>query len=476
MTLLRNPFILFTIFIIIIMSFSSCYSIKFLDDDHNINNLEEEFGNDFHFKAYPSNYFNTILDHEKNNNMKKNLEIISRFQRFKNLEKLDEEQNQAKVITISVDRFGAKGDGKIDDTNAFQKAWKEVCSSSNVVNFVVSKNKKYLLKPIKFSGPCKSSITMQIYGTLLASDDTSNYNKDSRHWLIFDSVQKLVVGGAGVINGNGKIWWQNSCKINKKLPCKVAPTALTFYKCNNLKVKDLKIEDAQQIHLLIEKCVVVEVSKLVVSSPENSPNTDGIHITNTQNIQISDSTIATGDDCISIVDGSQKVLATSITCGPGHGISIGSLGGGNSEAHVSDIHVNGAKLFGTTNGLRIKTWPGGFGSASNIKFQNVVMNNVKNPIIIDQNYCDQADGPCKAETDSAIQVKNVIYQNIKGTSATNDAINFNCSKKIPCQGILLENVKLLGGNGETPNAIWGNINNLTCSNVLPECKKSQKIV
>ncbi|KAL3370524.1 hypothetical protein AABB24_007529 [Solanum stoloniferum] len=420
MTLLRNPFILFTIFIIIIMSFSSCYSIKFLDDDHNINNLEEEFGNDFHFKAYPSNYFNTILDHEKNNNMKKNLEIISRFQRFKNLEKLDEEQNQAKVITISVDRFGAKGDGKIDDTNAFQKAWKEVCSSSNVVNFVVSKNKKYLLKPIKFSGPCKSSITMQ--------------------------------------------------------PCKVAPTALTFYKCNNLKVKDLKIEDAQQIHLLIEKCVVVEVSKLVVSSPENSPNTDGIHITNTQNIQISDSTIATGDDCISIVDGSQKVLATSITCGPGHGISIGSLGGGNSEAHVSDIHVNGAKLFGTTNGLRIKTWPGGFGSASNIKFQNVVMNNVKNPIIIDQNYCDQADGPCKAETDSAIQVKNVIYQNIKGTSATNDAINFNCSKKIPCQGILLENVKLLGGNGETPNAIWGNINNLTCSNVLPECKKSQKIV
>ncbi|WMV23821.1 hypothetical protein MTR67_017206, partial [Solanum verrucosum] len=328
------------------MSFSSCYSIKFLDDDHNINNLEEEFGNDFHFKAYPSNYFNTILDHEKNNNMKKNLEIISRFQRFKNLEKLDEEQNQAKVITISVDRFGAKGDGKIDDTN--------------------------------------------IYGTLLASDDTSNYNKDSRHWLIFDSVQKLVVGGAGVINGNGKIWWKNSCKINKKL-------ALTFYKCNNLKVKDLKIEDAQQIHLLIEKCVVVEVSKLVVSSPENSPNTDGIHITNTQNIQISDSTIATGDDCISIVDGSQKVLATSITCGPGHGISIGSLGGGNSEAHVSDIHVNGAKLSGTTNGLRIKTWPGGFGSASNIKFQNVVMNNVKNPIIIDQNYCDQADGPCKAE-------------------------------------------------------------------------------
>lgn len=40
---------------------------------------------------------------------------------------------------------------------------------------------------------------------------------------------------------------------------------------------------------------------------------------------------------------------------------------------------------------------GGYGDASNIKFQNVVMNNVKNPIIIDQNYCDEADSPCKDE-------------------------------------------------------------------------------
>lgn len=27
-----------------------------------------------------------------------------------------------------------------------------------------------------------------------------------------------------------------------------------------------------------------------------------------------------GDDCISIASGSQKVQATNITCGPGHGI------------------------------------------------------------------------------------------------------------------------------------------------------------
>lgn len=32
--------------------------------------------------------------------------------------------------------------------------------------------------------------------------------------------------------------------------------------------------------------------------------------------------IREGDDCISIESGSQKVLATGITCGPGHGIRL----------------------------------------------------------------------------------------------------------------------------------------------------------
>ncbi|KAL6982348.1 galacturonan 1,4-alpha-galacturonidase, partial [Sarracenia purpurea var. burkii] len=62
------------------------------------------------------------------------------------------------------------------------------------------------------------------------------------------------------------------------------------------------------------------------------------------------------DDCISIVSGSKYVKVMDITCGPGHGISIGSLGKDKSKDTVSDVNVNGATLSGTTNGVRIKTW------------------------------------------------------------------------------------------------------------------------
>ena len=45
---------------------------------------------------------------------------------------------------------------------AFSNAWKAACSSSQGSVLVVPKNKNYLLKPITFEGPCKSSIAVQV--------------------------------------------------------------------------------------------------------------------------------------------------------------------------------------------------------------------------------------------------------------------------------------------------------------------------
>ncbi|XP_021280675.1 polygalacturonase [Herrania umbratica] len=367
---------------------------------------------------------------------------------------------------VNVDDFGAKANGR-DDSQAFKKAWKYACSSSQGAVLVVPRNKIYRLKPIDFSGPCKSALVLKIYGTIKASTDHSDYQKHGRRWLYFNNVQNLRVVGGGIINGNGRTWWEKSCKINKALPCKDAPTAVTFYECTDLKVAGLRFKNAQQMHLTFQKCVNVKAFNLFVTAPGNSPNTDGIHVTETQNISIKNCVIRTGDDCISIVSGSKHVRATGITCGPGHGISIGSLGAGNSAAYVSDVIVNKAKLSGTTNGVRIKTWQGGSGYAKNIKFQNIVMNNVSNPIIIDQNYCDQRK-PCSKQ-DSAVQVSNVLYQNIRGTSASNVALKFDCSQTFPCRGIFLQNVALTPQEEDIAEASCSNVRLSYQGKVTPPC-------
>jgi polygalacturonase len=161
---------------------------------------------------------------------------------------------------------------------------------------------------------------------------------------------------------------------------------------------------------------------------------------------------------MSIEDGTHNLLVTKVVCGPGHGISIGSLGDDNSRAEVSSIAVDSVQLYGTTNGVRIKSWQGGSGYAKDITFQNIIMDNVQNPIIIDQNYCDSAK-PCKKQ-ESAVEISNVVFKNIRGTTISKNAINLSCSNPTSCTDIVLENIdlKMEGNKGETEstcqNAKW----------------------
>lgn len=58
----------------------------------------------------------------------------------------------------------------------------------------------------------------------------------------------------------------------------------------------------------------------VIKAPENSPNTDGIHIQQSKGIEIIGASIQTGDDCISMGVGSSNIYIENVHCGPGHGI------------------------------------------------------------------------------------------------------------------------------------------------------------
>lgn len=70
--------------------------------------------------------------------------------------------------------------------------------------------------------------------------------------------------------------------------------ALTFYSCKRLILSNLRIKDSQQMHVSIEECINVVASHLIVTAPDTSPNTDGIHIAGTRNIQIMNCVIGTG--------------------------------------------------------------------------------------------------------------------------------------------------------------------------------------
>lgn len=349
-------------------------------------------------------------------------------------------------VLVNVDSFGAAGDGVSDDTKAFVDAWKQACSTSKSV-LLVPHGRQYLVNATKFKGPCADKLVVQIEGTIVAPDDPKNWDpKFSRNWLEFSSISKVSFQGKGVIDGSGSKWWAASCKKNKSNPCKGAPTALTIDSSSAVRVKGLTIQNSQQMHFVISKSDSVRILGVKVSAPEDSPNTDGIHITGSTNVVLQNCKIGTGDDCVSIVNASSNIKMKALYCGPGHGISIGSLGKDNSVGIVTKVVLDNAFLRGTTNGLRIKTWQGGSGYVRSVRYQNVRMEEVSYPIIIDQFYCDSPT-TCQNQT-SAVEISEIMYRNISGTSKSRKAMKFACSDTVPCSNIVLNNVNLEGKDGE----------------------------
>ncbi|OWM78274.1 hypothetical protein CDL15_Pgr015093 [Punica granatum] len=253
--------------------------------------------------------------------------------------------------TFNVLNYGAAADGQKDDSPAFAKAWKDVCNSTGKPTLHIPAKRAYLLNPVAFSGPCKSgNINVDLWGTLQAPASPSAWKGlDQSRWIIFKNVNGLKIAGPGLVDGRGQQWWSISCQHN---PGK----ALSFIGCNGVTMSQIRFRDSPQTHVLILGSTNVQFWELSIHAPGKSPNTDGIHISSSKGIAIHNTIIGTGDDCVSIGDQCSNINVTGLVCGPGHGVSIGSLGMDGGVANVQDIRVHRVHFIGTTNGARIKTW------------------------------------------------------------------------------------------------------------------------
>ncbi|CAO2824378.1 unnamed protein product [Amaranthus hypochondriacus] len=342
---------------------------------------------------------------------------------------------------FDVTKYHAVGDGS-DDTEegessnamGFIQAWRAACDSSGVTRVIIPKG-NFVIGPVLFSGPCKSKVTVEIQGNVLANTDISLYPEP--FVIMFENVNDVTLTGNGIVDGQGaKHWGNNDCSANHD--CAPLPTSIKFHRTNNTLVEGVKSINPMFFHMFVSNCQNVTIRGVKLEAPFNSPNTDGIHIGSSEFITVANTIIGTGDDCVSIGHGSKNINVLGVTCGPGHGISVGSLGKYKDELEVVGVVVKNCTLSGTTNGARIKSWPGNKpNKASAITFEDIIMDHVKNPIIIDQQYGKKASSEA-----SHVKISDVHFRNIRGTSATTELVTFDCSPLLPCTDIEVADVSL----------------------------------
>ncbi|PON65852.1 Glycoside hydrolase [Parasponia andersonii] len=316
------------------------------------------------------------------------------------------------------------------------KTWVTACKNSAAAAKILIPKGTFLVGPVVFQGPCKSSepIVIEVQGTVKATTDISEYS--SPEWISFERINGLVIIGGGTFDGQGpKVWQYNDCKTNPD--CQHLAASFKFYQVNHAIVEGITSLNSKWFHFFTYNSKNFTFNNVFITAPNDSPNTDGIHLSSTSSVKISNTVIETGDDCIAMVQDTHDILVTNVTCGPGHGISVGSLGKWPYDKGCTGILVQNCTLRNTTNGARIKTWSGPTsGEASNIVYENIIMNNVKNPIIIDQNYGKYKSKPSKWK------LSDIHFKNIKGTSVSKVSVSLGCSSLFPCEDVEMVDIDL----------------------------------
>ncbi|XP_022157387.1 exopolygalacturonase-like [Momordica charantia] len=352
---------------------------------------------------------------------------------------------------FDVTKFGAMPNADI--SKALMSAWKEACASP-IQSKVIIPKVAYKLGTIDLTGPCKSPIEVQLQGTIQAPIDLTGEG-----WVQFKYIDHFTLSGGGTFDGQGKAAWEkNDCDKNPK--CDRLPMSLRFSFITNSIVSDITSKDSKNFHVQILGCNNLTFQHVNVNAPGDSINTDGIHIGRSTGINILSTNIGTGDDCISLGDGSKQVTITNVTCGPGHGISVGSLGRYTAEEPVEGIRATNCTIMNTSNGVRIKTWPASptAGTASDMHFEDMIMVNVSNPILIDQEYCPY--NQCNKKSPSKVKISKVSFKNVRGSSANALAVKLVCSAEVPCEDVEVADIDLTYNGNEGPISSQ-------CKNVKP---------
>jgi polygalacturonase len=351
-------------------------------------------------------------------------------------------------FTLNVKDFGAKGDGIKDDTRFIQAA---ICSCPEGGRVFVPKGtykitsiflKSNLILEIG-KGAVLSAFTDRglfpvLPGLIESYDESQEYNLGSWEGNPLDSfasiltgiqVENVIICGEGAIDGCAGFenWWKNPKDKNIAF----RPRMIFLNHCRNITVTGITVQNspAWNIHPYFSKDL--RFIDIKVLGPANSHNTDGLDPESCENVEIAGCYFSVGDDCIAVKSGkiymgrkfkvpSKGIHIRQSLMQDGHGaITLGS----EIAAGVYDFSVTDCIFRDTDRGLRVKTRRGrGKDSVlDNILFQNIKMDHVKAPFVVNSFYFCDPDGKSQYVSskeklpvdDRTPSIKSLIFKNIQ---------------------------------------------------------------
>jgi hypothetical protein len=290
----------------------------------------------------------------------------------------------AKVYNIR--DFGAKGDGKTLDTPALQAAI-DACHRDQGGTVLVPAG-VFVIGTTEL----KSNVALHIVaqGTLLGATDKKQYFaaekiplegdstlEDGNVGLLFAvEAENIIVEGPGTIDGQGTQFHspQRGIPSPVGLSSHQRPYHLLFYKCKNLRVRDIALKDCAYHSIRVIQSSYTWFTGIHIHSRVNS-NNDGFHFISTTHVHMSNCSVESQDDACALFGSCQNITITN--CEFSTRWSVFRFGGG----HAKDIAISNCLMY-EVFGCPIKMRCGPKSRFERISFSNLVMRNVTGPISI----------------------------------------------------------------------------------------------
>jgi polygalacturonase len=169
----------------------------------------------------------------------------------------------------------------------------------------------------------------------------------------------------------------------------------------------------------------------------DAPNTDAIDPGPVTRALIRNCTTDTGDDDICIKSGGNDILIENCTIKRGHGISIGSP----TMLGIHNMLVRHCTFEDSDNGIRIKSMRGAGGPVSNVRYTDISMKNVANPLLLQLNYTDSNNPNFKGDPTEVPSIHDILLDDMVITGA-GDAVKMIGLPDSRITGITLRNVEM----------------------------------
>jgi hypothetical protein len=375
------------------------------------------------------------------------------------------------VRTYNIRDFGAKGDGKTLDTAPVQAAI-DACNRDQGGTVLVPAG-VFVIGTVEL----KSNVNLHIaaQGELLGSADGKQYIaadaipltgdatlRDGNVGLLFAvNAENVTVEGPGTIDGQGAQFRSPSRGVPPPSGRggSQRPYHLLFYRCKNLRVRDLFLVASAFHSIRVIQSDFVWMHGLRIYNRVNG-NNDGFHFISCEHVHVSDCDVQSQDDACALFGSCRNVTIANSTFSARW--SVFRFGGGNPE----NIVISNCVIY-ETFGCPIKMHFGRESQAQNILFSNLILQNVTGPISID--LAPQArGGDTPSEGSDKGFVRNIMFLGLRAqvvaegrqlpdmpfksgyrTGETRQCIVLNCVGDWFLEDVALSDIRITYGGGGT---------------------------